>query len=137
MVRRASLLASGWLALTLLASGSAAHAQEAAPPPVSEVTVKPPRIGGATPTSQGCAAAAGAATTAGCAALRLGQAAKAAQDRAKDDPSLGVPGARSPDPALGVTTPGAVSQQFGPNFGKSVTPYRPPPPPPPPPRAAP
>ena len=64
-----------------------------------------------------------------CAAQRLDGAAKAAAAASAGGAEAAqVPGAQSPPAAVGVTTPAAVSQQFGPNLGRSVTPYRPPPP---------
>ncbi|WP_245283261.1 hypothetical protein [Bradyrhizobium sp. WSM2793] len=46
------------------------------------------------------------------------------------NPSINLPpiDARSPDPKLGVVNIPGVQQQYGRNFGVSVTPYRPPPP---------
>jgi hypothetical protein len=114
------LLAGMMGALTPSWDGGEAHAEPVQAVPaqaedlkastsVAPVTVKPaPCAGGAS--SQGAAGA-------NCAAARIGQAA-----------ALAVPSARSNAITLGIPTPSAVAQQFGPNFGKSVIPYRPAPP---------
>jgi hypothetical protein len=118
MDRGALLLTCGGLALTLLASGPSARAQEGAAPSVSGVTV--PRPIQSAPCSQDQASSA-------CAAARLDQAAKQAAATAQGAPAPQVPVSPASAPiTLGVPTPAAISQQYGPNFGKSVTPYRPP-----------
>lgn len=38
--------------------------------------------------------------------------------------------ARSPDVSIGIANDAAVREQYGPNYGRSVVPYRPPTPPP-------
>jgi hypothetical protein len=43
-------------------------------------------------------------------------------------PNMPPIGTQSQDIQLGITNMPAVRQQYGPNFGKSVVPYRPPPP---------
>lgn len=47
-------------------------------------------------------------------------------DRVKPIPNLPPVDARSQDIHLGIVNSPAVQQQYGPNFGKSVIPYRPP-----------
>jgi hypothetical protein len=98
--------------------GASARAQTAAPATVGGVTVTPPSCR----TSQDPGPL--------CAAARLDQAAKAAQTKAAGAPLPTIPAsAGTPAAALGIPTPMALGQQFGPNLGRSVTPWRPPAPP--------
>jgi hypothetical protein len=60
-----------------------------------------------------------------CAAQKLQDAAKQAQDRAKDQPVANTPTATSPDTQIGVANQAATKQRLGDNFGKSVLPQRP------------
>lgn len=47
-------------------------------------------------------------------------------DRIHPVPNIPPNDARSQDPHLGIVNTPALQQQYGPNFGHSVTPYRPP-----------
>ncbi len=120
-------------ALTLMALTAASYAQaQTLNLPAMRVEGKAePRIGGHN--TAPCAAADTAGRKAGdtdCAARKLQDAAKAAQDRAKDQPIPNVPTATSPDTQIGVANEAATKQRLGDSFGKSVLPQRPTPPPP-------
>jgi hypothetical protein len=130
LVRRDGALFARGAALALWMIFATAQAQTVGPAPatpVSPVTVRgSAHIGGPPPP---CAAAKGASGST-CAAAKLDAAAKAAGGSAPADPTLAVPGTGSSPITLGTPTTSSISQQFGKNFGKSVTHYRPPPPPP-------
>lgn len=116
------LAAMGILALVI----AVAHAQE----PTWAGQGSDARIGGITVTAPDCRQPQNPAPA--CAVQRLNQAAKGAEAKgqaAATTAAITVPDAQTSAATIGLTTPAAVSEQFGPNFGKSVTPYRPPPPP--------
>jgi hypothetical protein len=100
-------------------------------PPMTVEGKAPATIGGAK--SDPCVAVDIAGHKAGdadCAAQKLQDAARQAQDRAKDQPVPNVASATSPDTQIGVANQAATKQRLGDNFGKSVLPQRPTPPPP-------
>src|SRR5262249_19507383 len=65
------------------------------------------------------------AGAADCAARKLQDAAKAAQEKAQGQKTPDIPTATSPDTKIGVANDAATRQRLGDSFGKSVVPQRP------------
>jgi hypothetical protein len=125
-----TFIAVAALSLIVLTVASYAQTQPLALPTMKVEGKAEPRIGGKT--HDPCVAVDIAGHKAGdtdCAAQKLQDAAKAAQDRAKDQPVPNVVTATSPDTKIGVANEAATKQRLGDNFGKSVLPQRPTPPP--------
>ena len=122
------LILAAALVLALPAAPAPAFAQS----PDAEVAPAPPRretiIGGATaglPDLQSCVdVEIGGSRSFGCLNERLKQAVERAH------PGINAPplDARSSDIRAGTANTGAVKQQYGPNYGISVVPWRPAPP---------
>jgi hypothetical protein len=125
-------MAIGAVLLVVLTAASYAQGTNQIDLPPMKVEGKAPTtIGGAK--SDSCVAVDIAGHKAGdaeCAAQKLQDAARQAQDRAKDQPVPSVASATSPDTEIGVANQAATKQRLGDNFGKSVLPQRPTAPPP-------
>jgi hypothetical protein len=106
---------------------SPAAAQAPAPP---DKQPSPPReiiIGGQPPPAQGVQQCVdveiGGDHAFGC----LNQQLRREADRVNPTSNAPPLDARSPDPKVGIANEAAIRQQYGPNYGRSVVPFRPPP----------